>query len=101
MRSIHLRVPSAERCSVTISGTSIVAISLELGAELLLQIAHGGKIRGALSIDPFHQLPGAERLCAETLGDERLQLLPGQAEKIYAIGGHLDALSLNEVSRIR
>ena len=50
-------------------------------------------------IDPFHQLAGAKRLRAETLGDERLELRARQAEKIHAIAGHLDASSSQRSTR--
>jgi hypothetical protein len=65
MRSIHLRVPSLDTCSVTISGTEMLATSLKLRAKVLRQIGHGGEIRRAAPVDPLHQLARAKRLRAE------------------------------------
>ena len=100
MRSIHLRVPSAEICSVTISGTAILATSAELRAKILRQIAHGGEVRRSPPIDPLHQLARAKRLGAETLGDERLEFRTRQAEKIDALAGHV-SIAPEGAARIR
>ncbi len=80
MRSIHLRVPSLERCSVTICGTEIAGDFAELRAKILRKIGHRREIRRAAPVDPLHQLAGAERLRAETLGHERLEFRARQAE---------------------
>ena len=88
MRSIHLRVPSEDLCSVTISGTAILATSAEPRAEILREIAHRREVRRAPPIDPFHQLAGAKRLRAQALGHERLEFRARQAEKIHAIADH-------------
>ena len=80
MRSIHLRVPSLDTCSVTICGTAISATSLKLRAKVLREIGHRGEIRRAAPIDPLHQLAGAKRLRAKPLGDESLEFRARQAE---------------------
>ena len=83
MRSIHLRVPSEETCSVTISGTAILATSASWRAEILREVGHRGEVSRTAPVDPFHQLAGAKRLRAETLGHERLEFGARQAEKIH------------------
>src|SRR5580658_7662687 len=62
MRSIHLRVPSLDTCSVTICGTA--------------------------PINPLHQLTGAKRLRIEALGHECLEFRARQPEQIYAFARH-------------
>ncbi len=85
---------------MTISGTAILATSASCGAKVLREIGHRREIRRAAPVDPFHQLAGAKRLRAETLGHERLEFRARQAEKIHAIAGHWSML-LDGPARIR
>ena len=82
-RSSHLRVPSIERCSVTICGPLDHELLGQPIARLLGDVGHPPEVGDAVPVDPLPDLGGAERL-QPGLGQRRLQPVARQADQVAA-----------------
>ena len=82
-RSSHLRVPSTERCSVTISRPLDHEQLGQPIARLLGDVGHAPEVGDAVPVDPLPDLAGAERL-QPGLDQRRLQLVARQADQVAA-----------------
>ena len=98
--ALHARPCAASTCACrpptaapsTISGTATVARTRPAARGTpCARSRHRREVRRTAPVDPLHQLARAERLRAEALGDERLELGARQAEQIDGIAGHFAA----------